>query len=355
MRRILLLSIMVLAVFSCAQDQPAGPEDSVVTFDRYDAESNFEGTATAWYCSTNAQFAFAKDNYSVGDIIYLANDDTLFCVMGDTHIYGASIVGLDENRSKIKTNRMESGLSIVQAGGYPSIVLSNIEIIARYLSLSICSDTCFVNNITVYNQFYGEDNYVGGSEYSSGTIILTDCYDIFLNFAGYPYGPVDVWGIQWDNANDVCDVAIYTDPETVNIHTWIYDDKTYSYDALTIIGSKQEACEYCDGGDDVNLYVQFAVNGAQWGNNEDEIAVWVRFGESAGSLNASTTACFSSSEWKWQAYLDCDEFAPDRGDTIYWQAHAALCDKEITSSVYSYTIPSKAPLLCSAPAWYGCD
>jgi hypothetical protein len=335
---------------SCDNDNGTEPSNEV-TFERYDEDSRPLGTATAYYCTTSAQFDYAYENAGSGDYIYLTNDDTVFTACVTSNFCYASIVGTDVGRSTVWV------LNATCTGTWSSVTFpvaaeaENIKTYGGTTQLGFRRGDCEVTNCGTAS---ASPLQVSANNDSSQYVHVDvhDCDELTLS-AWNDSCSVTAWANEWYGADEACDgLTPEGYPEywpNVQINTWIYDGKEYSYAALgTPTVTESETLKRCNTEQD--LFVRFFVPGGLTADNEDLIDIVVEYGTST-SYGQTAGACWSSSELEWQADFNVDGYAVS--DKVYWRVKAALCDETNYSAGQQFTIPSRA--ICVTPGWFDCD
>jgi hypothetical protein len=188
--------------------------------------------------------------------------------------------------------------------------------------------------------------------------LIDDVVDVTFENSSWFCGSDD-WHAPPDEICDYC-IAVSgwgCNPSVnqVEIRSWMYDGKTYSYEGGPPYrdgGSAFSRCTEPDP-DKHELYVRFQVPYSHYIANIDIIDVDVEFGSSSGTYDVTLDACYSSSEEQWQALLDVSDWS--LGDFVYWRVSSTICDSTKVSPEYSYRLPHRGPYLCGVPTWYDCD
>lgn len=312
-----LLIAVLLFSFACLKDEPVIPtetdENWIVKFDRYDKENRFLGTATAYYCATNAQFAVAEANCMSGDIIYLVNDDTLFAAdsLGDGKAWDdIDIIGVDSLRSKLDPAFPANEFDINNSD------LTNVHIWGGNIWLS---DVCNLNDIKVGAS--GCVIYGYSINYPCTSIVLnSDALRLQVSNSNI----IDVYNSDFFNASETCDYNIEVGPDYVNVHTWIYDDTTYSYDDQNVTATGA-------WWDKENNLVTFTACSSEYGS---EAVLYYNLDGGCGASFSTTNAADDN------GYDDCSTGTYHwaqvsvTGSTqrVYYKWKSTLCDSVVWTS-----------------------
>lgn len=345
LRKFMLTSTLLVVAalwFSCTNDEPIAPENQKSTTARGDDRlPQLPEGATAWLCTTSADFHTAVEEHDPGDWIFLTNDDTVFVYSGDDWYLDASLVGTDAGPSKFG-KPLQYGYGFF-GFTYDGALVKNVEIQGS-------TDYVAEGNNQVYEgvgSSFENVQFYGGLSWTADNLHVRDSRDPILIY-NKGYGTY-AKGNSWLDANSPCDFFIIGNPPLV-VLTWDYNGSTYSFeDMVTPSVTEEEGVRYCGLPPDKDIFVRFNVPGSHAYGNEDIIDVDVEWGPSA-SYGNTVNACYSSSESEWQAKWDVSSYS---NAYVYWRGKAMLCD-----STY-YTAGQRTRILmvgpCTTPAWYDCD
>lgn len=340
--------IAPLCWYGCS-DEPNGPE--TYTFDRYDKNSRFLGTATAYYCSTSSQFQTAMEDHGAGDVIHLTNADTLFTSSGnsDTRRLHGTLSGLAEGGP--------SKVQFLYSGSQQPIILDE--------DVYGISDIEFNDDYAIATGAYGDPV----------DAIIVDCSSaggVGMRFISYndPFFNVfnsEVWevtdydgGARYQFANcvfttatEACDGPAVIGTPSVAISTWEYDGDDFAYSAIgTPIEIPSDSVSYDFPGSGKDLFVRFHVPGWNWRSNEDIIDIDVEYGKTTSYGSTYENSCYNAGQWV--AKLNVRGYSNQR---CHWRVVVTLCDSTWTSGDFSSQkiLAIGTPFNPWTPSWYGCN